>query len=126
MRYTFGGKEKLLSVGPYPEVSLAQARDERDAARKLLRAGKDPGLEKKLRRAAGGDLTRTFEAIARDWHNRNAPTWTERHAQDVLGSLETDAFPILGRLPITEITAPMVLSVLRSIEERPALERHGA
>ena len=122
MRYTYGGKEKLLSFGPYPEVSLSQARDERDAAKKLLRAGKDPGLEKKLVRAAGGDSSRTFEAIARDWHKRNAPTWTERHALDVLGSLETDVFSTLGALPITEITAPMVLGVLRAIEERPALE----
>ncbi len=122
MRYTFGGKEKLLSFGPYPEVGLAQAREERDATKALLRAGKDPGLEKKLRRAAAGNSAGSFEAIARDWHARNLPTWTERHAQDVLGSLEGDVFPTLGALPITEITAPMVLGVLRAIEARPALE----
>lgn len=122
MRYTFHGKEKLLSFGPYPAVGLAQAREQRAAAKALLRSGKDPGLEKKLRRAAGSDPTGTFEAIARDWHARNLPTWTERHAKDVLDSLESSVFPALGPLPISDITPPMVLRVLRAIEARPALE----
>ncbi len=123
LRYTFQGKEKLLSFGPYPSVSLAGAREQRDAAKTLLRSGKDPSLEKKLRRAAGaGDFAGSFEAIARDWHARNTPTWTERHAQDVLDSLEGGVFPVLGKLPINEITPPMVLGVLRAIEARPALE----
>jgi hypothetical protein len=122
MRYTFQGKEKLLSFGPYPSVGLAQAREQRDAAKALLRAGKDPSLEKKQRRALGSDLSGTFESVAKDWHTRNQPTWTERHSKDVLDSLATHVFPVLGRLPITEITAPMVLSVLRAIEARPALE----
>lgn len=122
MRYTFQGKEKLLSFGPYPSVGLAQAREQREAAKALLRAGKDPGLEKKLRRAAGGDASGSFEAIARDWHARKLPTWTERHGKDVLDSLEGYVFPTLGSLPIADITAPMVLGVLRTIEARPALE----
>src|ERR1700686_1315244 len=95
MRYTFQGKEKLLSFGPYPSVGLAQAREHREAAKVLLRAGKDPGLEKKLRRAAAGDAAGSFEAIARNWHARNLPTWTERHGKDVLDSLEADVFPTL-------------------------------
>ncbi len=122
LRYAIRGKEKLLSLGPYPSVGLAKAREEREAAKALLRAGKDPGLEKKLRRAAGGDTANSFEATARDWHGRNLPTWTERHGKDVLDSLETDVFSTLGQLPIKEITAPMVLGVLRAIEARPALE----
>ena len=71
-----------------PSVGLGQAREQREAAKALLRAGKDPGLEKKLRRAAGGDAAGSFEAIAREWHARNLPTWTERHGKDVLDSLE--------------------------------------
>jgi integrase len=123
LRYTFQGKEKLLSLGPYPNVSLANAREQREAAKALLRSGKDPSLEKKLRRAAGaGHVAGSFEAIARDWHTRNTPTWTERHAKDVLDSLEADVFPVLGQLPVNEITPPMVLGVLRAIEARPALE----
>jgi integrase len=122
MRYTFQGKEKLLSFGPYPEVTLGKARDQRDEARAMLRDGKDPGLQKKIRRALNSDLTNTFEVIARDWHSRNKPTWTERHAQDVIDSLENFVFPTLGRLPVNEITPPMVLKVLREIEDRPAPE----
>ncbi len=122
MRYTFGGKEKLLSFGPYPQVSLAQARDERDGAKKLLRAGKDPAVEKKINHANVGDESGTFEAIAREWHARNVPIWTEQHAGNVIDSLAAYVFPALGKLPINEITAPMVLRVLREIEARPAIE----
>ena len=122
LRYGFGGKEKLLSFGPYPEVGLAQAREARGAAKALLRTGRDPMLEKKARRAAAHDAAGTFEAIARDWHARQAPTWTERHAADVLESLERDVFPSLGALPIGNITPPMVLATLRPIEARPAAE----
>ena len=122
MRYTFQGKEKLLSFGPYPKLSLAQARDQRDAAKALLRAGKDPGHDKRIRKAIGSDASGSFEGIARDWHRRNLPTWTERHGDDVLDSLQAYVFPTLGALPITDITAPMVLGVLRVIEARPALE----
>lgn len=122
-RYEAGGKEVLLSFGAYPEVSLSEARDRRDAARVVLRAGGDPRQEKKaakLRAATSTD--RTFEAIARRWHTQAAPGWTERHAADVLGSLEADVFPSMGKLTIEGITPPMVLAVLRPIEARPALE----
>lgn len=120
MRYSCTGKEKVLSFGPYPEVTLAQAREQRDVAKGQLRAGRDPGLEKKFRRAAVADM---FEAIARDWYGRQAPKWTARHAGEVLESLERDVFPMLGGLPIREITPPMVLlQVLRPIEARGAIE----
>lgn len=121
MRYALKGKEKLLSFGPYPSVSLAEARAQRDEARALLRSGKDPSLEKKLRRAAG-DTASSFECVARDWYGRNSPNWTERHSQDVITSLVAHVFPTLGQLPVTAITPPMVLGVLRAIEARPALE----
>ncbi|MCW3477559.1 tyrosine-type recombinase/integrase [Limobrevibacterium gyesilva] len=97
MRYTFQGKEEFLSFGPYPSVGVAHVREQRDAVKALLRTGKDPGLEKRLRRPAGSDLSGTFEAIARDWHARNLPTWTERHGKDVLDSLEAYVFPIPGQ-----------------------------
>lgn len=123
MRYEFSRKEKLLSFGPYPEVSLAEARNCRDAAKRLLRDGRDPSLEKKLqldrqREAAAN----SFEVVARDWYTRMAPSWTERHAADVLTSLERDVFPRLGPLPVSGIDPPTVLSVLRTIEARPAIE----
>ncbi|MGG5811431.1 tyrosine-type recombinase/integrase [Falsiroseomonas sp. CW058] len=122
-RYQIGGKERTLSIGTYPDVSLLEARQARDAARDLLREGRDPSTEKRLRRlaamAAGGT---TFEAIARGWHESQRTRWTDRHAADVLASLQADAFPTLGRLPIADITAPMVLAVLRKVEARGAVE----
>jgi integrase len=84
-----------------------------------LRAGRNPGLEKKLRRTEAAD---TFEAIARHWHARQLPRWTKTHASDVLESLERDVFPSVGRMPIRDITPPIVLPVLRQIERRPAIE----
>jgi hypothetical protein len=68
LRYGFAGKEKLLSLGPYPGVTLAKAREMRDAAKATLRSGRDPAVDKKVRRALGGNPTDRFEAIARDWH----------------------------------------------------------
>ena len=85
MRYELGGRERLLSFGPYPRVGLAEARGRRDAAKAALREGRDPGLAGRLRRAGGpGAAASTFEAVARDWHARRAPAWTARHAADVL------------------------------------------
>jgi hypothetical protein len=123
MRYEYAQKEKLLSFGPYPDVSLAEARDQRDTAERLLREARDPGLKGKLQRTRMQEaLTNSFEAVAREWYARTVSTWTERHASDVLTSLERDVFPQLGQLPITEINPPAVLGVLRAIEARPAIE----
>lgn len=123
MKYRFAQKEKLLSFGPYPEVSLSDARDMRDAARKLIRAGVDPALEKKrqalkARVAAAND----FETMARQWYELQKGRWTSVHAADVIRSLERDVFPTLGGMPIASIDAPMVLDTLRMIEQRSALE----
>jgi hypothetical protein len=85
MRYEFGRQEKLLSFGPYPDISLAEARDRRDAAKRQLRNGRDPSLERKLERTRShAALSNTFEAVARDRYGRMAASWTERHANDVL------------------------------------------
>jgi integrase len=122
-RFELGGKEKTLSIGPYPDVTLAQAREARDDARRLVREGRDPSLEKRLRRTSRVEASSiTFEAVARAWHEQLKDTWAPRHAWDVLNSLEVDVFPTLGRLPLTEINAPMVLATLRPIEERGAVE----
>ena len=105
----YRGKEKLLSFGPYPKVSLLNARDQRDAAKAVLREGRDPAFQKRIRKAIGADVAHTFEAIARGWHARSLATWTERHGKDVLDSLRAYVFPTFGRLPINGMTAPMVL-----------------
>lgn len=122
MRYEVGGKEKTLSFGPYPGVSLADARQARDDARKAIREGKDPAITRRLRKAAGAAAGTTFEEVAREWHALQKPLWAEVHAYDVLHSLERDVFPTLGKLPVADITPVEVLGVLRAIEKRSAQE----
>lgn len=119
----FERKEKLLSLGPYPEVGLAEAREAVTGAKRLLREGKDPAVEKRRQRlAAVTDGGTTFEGIAREWHELNKGQWAEVHAYDVLHSLERDVFPNLGAIPIKDITSANVLAVLRKIENKPAVE----
>lgn len=122
-RYEYDGKEKLLSLGPYPAVTLAEARAKRDEAKAILHAGRDPSIERKKARAAGRlALENSFEVVATAWHAKQAPHWTERHASDVLDSLKKYAFPVLGSLPVSEIEAPAVVNVLKAIEANGAPE----
>lgn len=123
LRYEIAGKEKLLTIGPYPDISLLEARDARSAQKKLPREGKDPSEEKaQRRRAVIVPASRTFEHLAREWHRMNEKHWTRTHAYDVIHSLERDVFPGLGDRDIRAITVPDVLTVLRKIEDRPAIE----
>lgn len=119
-RYRFLGKEKTLTFGAYPQITLAKARELRDEARKVLQQVLDPAVVRKQRLTDRQE--NTFEAIAREWHELNKPRWTAKHADDVLASLERDVFGDLGAMPIEDITPPMVLSTLRKIEARPAIE----
>lgn len=120
LRYERNGKEQLLSLGKYPDVTLAEARDKRGDSKKVLRAGGDPAVE--IRRAAAGAEGETFETIARAWHKANLPRWSPKHGADVLATLKKDIFPALGAEPLNSITPPMVLEALREIEERGAVE----
>ncbi len=120
-KYRSNGKEKTLSHGVYPDVSLKDAREKRDEARKLLAQGIDPGENKKAAKAAReGAAANSFEVICREWleHKRSEV----EHAQylKALARLQKDVFPWLGGRPITEITAPEILTVLRRIDERGA------
>lgn len=123
MKYRFLGKEKVLTFGPYPEVKLGNAREKRDAARAVLRDGRDPGMEKKIAAAAGAaDAENTFETVATAWHDLHKSKWSPTHANDVIDSLQRDVFPKLGGLPINLITPGIVLETLRAIEQRAAIE----
>lgn len=123
LKYRYGGKEKLLSLGIYPEVSLKEARARRDDARKLLADGVDPGEHRKEQRVVKAERTsNNFEAVAREWFAKHSPNWASTHADKIIRRLEADIFPWLGAKPIAEITAPMVLSCLRRIESRGALD----
>ncbi|HGX94086.1 MAG TPA: DUF4102 domain-containing protein [Candidatus Tenderia sp.] len=122
-KYRFDGKEKLLSLGTYPDVSLKQARDRRDEARKQVAAGIDPGEHRKARKAAKvAKQANSFEVVAREWYAKHAPNWSANHGERIIRRLERDIFPWLGDKPIAEITAPQLLAVVRRIEERGALE----
>jgi integrase len=123
LKYRYSGKEKVLALGVYPEVSLAEAREKRQKARKLLESGADPSFAKQdEKRVAAQNAGNTFEMVAREWHERQKARWTLRHARDILHRLEMDVFPDLGKRPIADITAPHVLDVLRQIEKRGAHE----
>jgi Phage integrase central domain/Arm DNA-binding domain/Prophage CP4-57 regulatory protein (AlpA) len=119
MKYRVDGREKLLSFGMYPEVSLKDARDRRDDARRVLRQGIDPGAQRKAEKAA---VAETFEAIAREWFEKFAPSWAESHSSKVIRRLELEVFPWLGPRPIKSIAPPDLLSCLRRIEARGVTE----
>jgi len=123
LKYQFFGKEKRLAIGKYPEISLLEAREKRDQARKLLADSIDPATEKKDRRnAALANLATTFELVAREWHQNHKERWTPEYAQDILHRMEMDIFTQIGKLPIADIKPIQVLSALRLIEKRGAHE----
>jgi integrase len=122
LKYRFEGKEKKLSLGVYPDISLAEARQRRDQARTLLANGADPGDTRKAQKAAGVEETETFEVIAREWHAKFTPSWAASHADKILRRFELYVFPWLGDRPIKSITAPELLGVLRRIEGKGTLD----
>jgi integrase len=122
-KYRFLGKEKLLALGVYPDVSLADARAERDKARTLLARNIDPGEERKAsKRAALAAAANSFESVAIEWIEKNKPRWTVRYATVVEGLIRKDLFPAIGRRPMTQITPPELLDVLRKMEARGVRE----
>ncbi len=123
LKYRFAGKEKRLSLGTYPDTGLKDARDKRDAARKLLAAGVDPGEHRKAGKAAGAErAANSYEVIAREWHAKQSATWVELHASRIMLRMENDVFPWLGGRPIAEVTAPELLAMLNRIVDRGAVE----
>ena len=126
MDYRFSDKRKTMALGVYPETSLKDARIKRDEARRMLAEGIDPNqMRKQEKIAAKLSGENSFEKIAREWHNTQLARWSEGHAVRVIHSLEEDAFPPLGAYPITDLTAPMILDVIRKIEQRGATETAG-
>jgi len=142
-KYRFDGKEKLLSMGTYPDTPLAGrwvdkakqkaqdesgylkgARDKRDDARQLVAAGIDPSAERKARAAATTDQlpADSFEIVAREFHATKSPEWSGPHAARWLERMTKDVFPWLGSIPLPEISAPMLLKTLRRVEARGVRE----
>ena len=122
-KYRFGGKEKRLVLGSYPEIGLRRARELRDDARTALRSGRDPALEaKRARHARKVGHADTFETFARGWHELQRPRWKPVHAADVIESMERDLFGVIGPYPVAEIDEGLMLAALRSVEKRGAIE----
>ena len=123
LKYRFNSKEKLLAFGAYPDVRLARAREKRDEARRLLAEGIDPGENRKIQKAATVERSaNSFEVVAREWFAKFKPGWAPTHSEKIIKRLENDVFPWLGGRPIAEITAPELLTCLRRIEGRGALD----
>jgi len=118
LKYRFGGKEKLLSLGTYPEVSLADARERRSVARKLLAQGVDPGAARKEEQATSAEDARTFEVVALEWYEKQRPGWTESTAYNIMRRLERELLPPFGKLPIKKVTPKIILGAVAGIDDR--------
>lgn len=123
VKYRFGGKEKRLALGIYPDVSLASARQKRDAARKILADGADPGEHRRAARAArAGSAANTFEVIGREWYAKVSASMAESTKDNLLRRLEAYIYPRIGDRPITSIVAADLIAVIELIEKRGALD----
>jgi integrase len=123
MDYRFADKRKTLALGVYPTVTLAKARAKREKAREQLAEGLDPSLVKRSEKAAKLAISEnTFKAIALEWHKTKVSGWSTTHADTTLSRMEKNIFPWLGDRPLSEIEAPEVLSTLRRIESRGAVD----
>ncbi|OVZ87307.1 integrase [Yersinia frederiksenii] len=124
LKYRFVGKEKLLAVGVYPDVSLAVARVKRDEAKKIVAGGGDPSQNKQQEKLARqGEATNTFEAITREWYQRRYDRWSESYRLEMMSTFERDVFPYIGYRPIKEIKPLELMVVLSKLEKRGATEK---
>jgi integrase len=122
LRYWLGGVEKTLSIGPYPAITLKDARQQVAEARTLLANGKDPGDIKRARKDALRASEHSFKVVALEWFGKRSSKWSDCYAKKVRDRLEKQLFPWLGERPVDAVAAPELLAVLRRIEARGALE----
>lgn len=115
LKYRHEGREKLISLGVYPTVTLKEARERRDEAKRLLSRGIDPSAQRQATKAEQAD---TFEAVAREWFAKHQPQWAASHADKVIRRMELYLFPWIGSRPVGQITAPDLLACLRRVEAR--------
>ncbi|MEQ9904143.1 tyrosine-type recombinase/integrase [Pectobacterium aroidearum] len=120
LQYRFGGKQKMLALGVYPDVSLADARARRDEARKLLANGSDPGDKKKSDKIEQSEAL-TFREVAIEWHATNKK-WSEEHSRRVLKSLEDNLFSAIGKRNIAELKTRDLLAPIKAVEQSGRLE----
>ena len=121
LKYRFDGKEKRLVIGAYPETSLKAAREARDAAKRMLKDGRDPSAGR--RRGVPIPIEgRTFEDVATEWFDHQKDRWKPVHAKDVIGSLKRDLFPAISDMTMVDIDEPVLLAALREGEARGTIE----
>jgi len=126
VKFRHGGEESTYSIGPYPAVSLAAARLERDRARAHLREGRDPVQARGLERAAAvASSGNTFESVAREWLRQRKKQWSAVHFEKSERAIERDVLPELGQLPIAEIRPAMVTRIVEVIASRGAIDTAG-
>ena len=123
LKYRFGGKEKLLSLGVYPAVSLKEARKRREEAKDQSAMGIDPGANRKaVKEAVRAEAVNSFEVVTREWHDKQKDTWVKSHGDKIFARFVNDIFPIIGAKAVGTVTAPELLEALRRIEARGAVE----
>lgn len=123
LKYRFAGKEKRLSLGVYPHISLKDARDRRDEAKKLVANGIDPAEQRKAQKAAHIERAgNSFEAIAREWYTNCSKNWVKGHADKIIKRLENNVFPYIGSRPVAEISSRDTLAMLKRVEQRGVIE----
>ncbi|HHS9841158.1 TPA: tyrosine-type recombinase/integrase [Klebsiella pneumoniae] len=124
LKYRIAGKEKLLALGVYPDITLAEARQKRADAKKVLAAGGDPGQEKQEEKQAKEQaVANNFERLAMEWHSHKSTSWSEGYAEHLLMYLKKDIFPFIGQKAITDISQVEMLNVLRKMEQRGVLDK---
>lgn len=122
-KYRIDGKEKKFALGAYPDITLKDAREKLDAARKLVADEIDPVEHRKAVKASRIESDQnTFEVLVREWHSKNIQRWTKDHGQAILKRFEQNIFPWLGKKPISKITPQDLLRVLEKMQERGANE----
>ncbi|PWD65875.1 tyrosine-type recombinase/integrase [Pectobacterium parmentieri] len=124
LQYRFDGKQKTLALGVYPEITLSEARQRRDEAKRQIATGTDPSEQKKVDKQLRQTLVdNTFKAIALEWHEYKRPNWSKGYAEDLMEAFENDIFPDIGKRPIAEIKPLEMLTSLRKLEKRGVLDK---
>ncbi|WP_233967403.1 tyrosine-type recombinase/integrase [Pectobacterium polaris] len=124
LQYRFDGKQKTLALGVYPEITLSEARQRRDEAKRQIATGTDPSEQKKVDKQLRQTLVdNTFKAIALEWHEYKRPNWSKGYAEDLMEAFENDIFPDIGKRPVAEIKPLEMLTSLRKLEKRGVLDK---
>ncbi|QZD86733.1 tyrosine-type recombinase/integrase [Qipengyuania psychrotolerans] len=123
LSYRFAGKQKTITGGRYPDMKLVEARAWREEMKRLIREGTDPALlKRRLRQQRQQEAGQTFEAVAREWHEKQKARWAPKHAAWILARFENDPFPLFGQLPIKEVRHADIMDLIARYEKRGALE----